>query len=131
MILYDKPHIKALVLQKKFKNLQIVPIKYLQTPLGGTMAQALLKNDFTFTGSNTLNLVETVKNYISKNDCPTMSMDISTLNIIDASKIAIICSTYHWAKYPQGEISWKIGSHEIQDIIKPLNLGNIRLVSAQ
>lgn len=75
-------------------------------------------------------MVEEIKNYIKQNDCPNLSMDISHLNIIDASKIAVLCSTYHWAKYPNGKISWKIPSKEIKDLINPLNLGNIRLVSA-
>ena len=97
------------------------------------MSKAVSKDDFTFSncGNDTVNIEESVKKYISKNECPTLSMDVSTLNIIDASKVAIICSTYHWAKYPHGEISWKIGSREVQDIIKPLNLGNIKLVNVR
>lgn len=79
--------------------------------------------------NNTINLVNSIKNYIHEHDCPNLSMDISYLNIIDASKVTILCSTYHWAKYPNGEISWKISSNEIKEIIKPLNLGNIRLIT--
>lgn len=79
---------------------------------------------------DTTSLVESIKNYISTYDCPSLSMDISHLNIIDASKVTILCSTYHWAKYPDGEISWKINSPEIKEIIKPLNLGNIRFINA-
>ena len=81
--------------------------------------------------NNSINLVESIKNYISKNDCPNLSMDISHLNIIDASKVTILCSTYHWAKYPNGKISWKIGYKEIKELISPLNLGNIKLITAQ
>lgn len=96
------------------------------------MAQAILK-DFIIneSGSNTLDLVQEIKEYIYKNDCPKLSMDVSHLNIIDASKVTIICSTYHWAKYPNGEISWKINSPEIKEFVKPLNLGNIRLITPQ
>lgn len=81
--------------------------------------------------NNLVEIVESVKSYILKNDCPTMSMDISKLNILDASKITILCSTYHWAKYPNGRISWKINSDEIKNLVKPLNLGNIRLINVQ
>jgi len=93
----------------------------------------LKKNKFKLPafGSNTINLVESIKKYIYENDCPTLSMDISHLNIIDASKVTILCSTYHWAKYPNGKINWKISSDEIKDLISPLNLGNINLVSAR
>lgn len=96
------------------------------------MVQAILK-DFIFSGTenNTTKLVEDIKNYILEHDCPNLSMDVSKLNIIDASKVTIVCSTYHWAKYPKGKISWKINSNEIKELIKPLNLGNIRLINAQ
>lgn len=97
------------------------------------MQQTILKEEFTFKefGTNTINLVESIKKYINEHDCPTLSMDISRLNIIDASKVTILCSTYHWAKYPNGEISWKIGTPEIKELVNPLNLGNIRLITAQ
>lgn len=96
------------------------------------MAQAILKKDF-FTNensSNTIDIVEKVKNYIQKNDCPDLSMDISHLNIIDASKVSIICSTYHWAKYPNGKINWLINSSEVNDLVSPSNLGNINFTTA-
>ncbi len=76
-----------------------------------------------------VNIVASIKNYIEKHDCPYLSMDISNLNIIDASKVTILCSTYHWAKYPEGKISWKIASKEVKELINPLNLGNISLIS--
>ena len=80
---------------------------------------------------DTARFVESMKKYISENDCPTLSMDVSHMNIIDASKVTILCSTYHWSKYPNGKINWKIASPEIREIIKPLNLGNINLITAQ
>lgn len=97
------------------------------------MQQTILRKEITFKefGNNTINIVESIKNYINNHDCPTLSMDISKLNIIDASKVTILCSTYHWAKYPNGEISWKIASDEIKELINPLSLGNIKLISAQ
>lgn len=97
------------------------------------MAQAVLKDDFILpeTEVDTIELVKSIKDFIYKNDCPKLSMDISKLNIMEASKVTIICSTYHWAKYPNGEISWKTSSPEINELIKPLNLGNIRFISDQ
>lgn len=97
------------------------------------MIQAVLKEDFTFSeeSNNAVNLVESIKNYINDHDCPTLSMDISRLNIIDASKVTILCSTYHWAKYPNGQISWKISSDEVKELVNPLNLGNIRLITVR
>lgn len=97
------------------------------------MAKSLLKDDFIFPEitDDSVNLVESIKNYIHDHDCPDLSMDISHLNIIDASKVTILCSTYHWTKYPDGEISWLINSPEIKELVKPLNLGNIRLITVQ
>lgn len=97
------------------------------------MTQTVLEKDFSVTqaGDDMIDLVESIKNYIHENDCPNLSMDVSHLNIIDASKVTILCSTYHWAKYPNGEISWKISSDEIKDLVNPLNLGNIRLINVQ
>lgn len=98
------------------------------------MAQALLKPDkfkFLDYGKDIINLVETIKNYINDHDCPKLAMDISHLNIIEASKVTVLCSTHHWAKYPEGKISWKINSPEINELIEPLNLGNISLISSQ
>lgn len=90
--------------------------------------EALTPSDFN--RNNVFNLVESIKNYIFENDCPNLSLDVSHLNIIDASKVTILCSTYHYAKYPHGEISWLINSSEVQSLIKPMNLGNVRLILA-
>lgn len=97
------------------------------------MAQTIFKKSFKVTkpANNTIKLVESIKDYIHENDCPNLSMDISHLNIIDASKVTILCSTYHWAKYPNGEISWKIASDEVKELVNPLDLGNIKLITVR
>lgn len=97
------------------------------------MINNVSKEVLTITKNNedAIDLVESIKSYISEHDCPNLSMDISHLNILDASKVTVLCSTYHWAKYPEGKISWKINSPEIKDLIQPLSLGNIRLINSQ
>ncbi|MEI8378213.1 MAG: hypothetical protein WCF95_06710 [bacterium] len=80
--------------------------------------------------NSTNSIVELTKKYIFENDCPQLSMDVSDFNIIDASKVIILCSTYHYAKYPHGEIAWVINSSEVKNLVKSLNLGNIRLITA-
>ena len=95
------------------------------------MTQVILeKANILGRNKDVLELAESIKDYIKDNDCPALSMDISHLNLMDASKVTVVCSTYHWAKYHNGEISWKINSPAIKDLIKPLNLGNIRLINA-
>ena len=81
------------------------------------------------TKDNPIELVENIKKYIKKNNCPDLSVDISHLNVIDASKVTVLCSTYHWAKYPNGKINWKISSKDLGKLITPLNLGNINLIT--
>ncbi|MDD3437269.1 MAG: hypothetical protein PHC64_08975 [Candidatus Gastranaerophilales bacterium] len=95
------------------------------------MAQTVLINDFVISDKNnkSTNLVESIKKYISEHDCPVLSMDISNLNILEASKVTILCSTYHWSKYPNGEINWKINSNEVRELVNPLNLGNIKMIT--
>lgn len=97
------------------------------------MAQSILREDARFSDyeSNALNIVESINNYIRDNECPNLSMDISHLNVIDASKVTLLCSTFHWSKYPEGNISWKISSREINDLVNPLSLGNIKLINVQ
>jgi anti-anti-sigma regulatory factor len=73
-------------------------------------------------------LIESVKDYIIKNDCNFMSVDISNLHLMDAMKATVICSTYHFAKYPTGKISWISTNKELKNIIKPLNLGNTEII---
>lgn len=96
------------------------------------MINTVMKEDFILDNAtkNPVELVESIKNYIYENDCPRLTMDISHLNLMDASKVTVLCSTYHWAKYPNGQISWKISAPEIKELVKPLNLGNIRLITA-
>lgn len=91
------------------------------------MAEAMLSQYH----ENTFNLVNKFKQYINDNDCPDLSMDISHLNVLEASKVAILCSTFHWAKYPEGKLNCIINSEEVNDIVKPLDLGNIRLITPQ
>lgn len=97
------------------------------------MAQSILRADTRFGDyeSNALNIVESINNYIRDNECPNLSMDISYLNVIDASKVTLLCSTFHWSKYPEGNISWKISSSDVKDLVNPLSLGNIRLINCQ
>lgn len=94
------------------------------------MAQAVINSNIKLDKrENAIDLVKSITDYIFKNDCPNLSMDITNLNIIDASKVTVLCSTYHWAKYPNGKINWKTNSPELKDLIHPLNLGNINFIN--
>ena len=77
--------------------------------------------------SKTEEMVNDIRQYIEQNDCPNLSLDISNLNLIDASKATILCSTYHWAKYPKGKINLFTSTPEVKNIVNSLNLGNVIL----
>jgi anti-anti-sigma regulatory factor len=61
--------------------------------------------------------LEELNIYINKNDCSYMSVDISGLNILDASTVATLGSTMHYIKYPEGKINWIVNSSKVKDII--------------
>ena len=58
-----------------------------------------------------------------------MTIDISMLNIIDATKIATLASTYHFLKFEEGSINWLVNSKDVEKMLKPLNLGNSKFTS--
>ena len=62
------------------------------------------------------------KDYISRNDCRYLSIDISGLNMIDALKVCVLSSTFHFAKYPDGKIKWFVRDEKIKNQIELLRL---------
>ena len=71
--------------------------------------------------------VNEAKDYIANNDCPFLSIDISGLNVIDALKVCVLASTYHFAKYCYGRIRWFVKDRKIKDQIEMLKLDNIEI----
>ena len=64
------------------------------------------------------------KDYISRNECRHLSIDISALNMIDALKVCVLSSTFHFAKYPDGKIRWFVRDENIKNQIELLSLDN-------
>lgn len=83
------------------------------------------KIDFNFLNSG--EVVETIKNFINKNKCSEFEADISLLNLIDASKTVILCSAYHFSKYPEGHICWELRDRQTIKLIAPMKLKNMEL----
>lgn len=71
-----------------------------------------------------LKAVEYINSYIDKHCCEQLSIDISSMNIIDACYVSTVCGTKHFTKYPAGRITWKISSDLIREFNKDLELGN-------
>lgn len=75
---------------------------------------------------NTKDTLKKIKCSINKSKVSNMEFDISNLNIIDATKVATLASTYHYLKFNDGYINWIVNSKEVEKMLRPLNLGNSR-----
>lgn len=71
--------------------------------------------------------INEAKDYITKNDCPFLNIDIAGLNLIDALKVCVLASTYHYAKYCKGNIKWIVKDQQIKEQISLLKLDNIEI----
>jgi len=74
------------------------------------------------------NMVSRVKTFIRRNSCKEMEADISLLNLVDASKTALLCSAYHFAKYPDGRLKWEVADESTRQIINTMKLKNMELI---
>ncbi len=77
--------------------------------------------------SDVFEAINEAKDYIAHNDCPFLSIDISGLNVIDALKVCVLASTYHFAKYCKGRIKWFVKDRKIKDQIELLKLDNVEI----
>lgn len=73
---------------------------------------------------NIFEIIDDIKHFILTEECPFLIIDIAKLNMIDAAKTGILCSTFHFAKYPDGNITWEVSDLETQRTIKFLKLRN-------
>ncbi len=72
-------------------------------------------------------IIEKAENFLRKTNCQKVSIDISNLNLIDACKVALICSTKFFTKYPNKKISWSVKDEETKRNISNLMLRNMEL----
>lgn len=68
--------------------------------------------------------VNEAKDYITRNECKNLSIDASGLNMIDALKVCVLASTFHFAKYCDGKIKWFVRDNNIKEQIELLRLDN-------
>lgn len=95
------------------------------------MLNSTTKQNYTNTTKKTTeDVLSTIKKDIRKCKSQNMTVDISMLNLFDASKIVSMASTYHFLKFTQGSINWIVKSKEVEKMLKPLNLGNSKFTFA-
>ena len=69
-----------------------------------------------------------IKKYINNFDCPEMTLDLSRLNILDAAKVMMLSSAYHYKKYPAGKLKCKVQSQEIKGLVSAYMTKNLEVV---
>lgn len=67
-------------------------------------------------------IIDGLNNHISRHDCEKLSIDISILNLLDATKVGAICSTHHFSKYPFGSLEWIVKDVETKNTLKMLSM---------
>ena len=72
--------------------------------------------------ANVDEIINRLNTHISKNDCEKLSIDISILNMLDATKVGAVCSTHHFTKYPFGSIEWIVKDIETKNTLKILSM---------
>ena len=83
-----------------------------------------LKETLVLNSVSPAEAVDCIDSYIKKNHCEYMSVDLSSMNVLDACYVTTLCSTKHYIKYPNGKIEWKVSSSAIKEFNKDLELGN-------
>lgn len=71
-------------------------------------------------------IICTLNEYILNQDCEQLKIDISALNIIDAMKLGVMCSTSHFTKYPFGSVEWIVKDIETKNLLKKLSLKTVK-----
>lgn len=69
-------------------------------------------------------IVETIKEYITNSEGESLTVDISRMNLLDACRISVMCSTEHYLKHPEGQINWVVASSSVEKMVSAMGLGN-------
>lgn len=69
-----------------------------------------------------------LKEHINSSNGANITVDISNLNILDASKIAVMGSTAHYLKHPDGKINWIVNSKKVKEYTTSMSLGNSQFI---
>ena len=74
--------------------------------------------------------IDEAKHFISHNHCPFLNVDISGLNLIDAIKVCVLSTTFHYTKYCNGKIKWLVKDTTIKEqieLLKPVSYTHLTL----
>ena len=92
------------------------------------MVQNMTKSKFLdLNCGNCEQILDKVQKYINNFDCPEMALDLSRLNILDATKVMVLSSTYHYKKYPQGKVKCRVQSESIKGLVSTFVTDNLEV----
>ncbi|MDR1169119.1 MAG: hypothetical protein LBK53_09585 [Heliobacteriaceae bacterium] len=74
------------------------------------------------------NALDKFKRYINRYNCPEVTLDLSCLNIIDAAKVMVLSSTYHYQKYPKGKLKCHVPSIDVKNFVSNFSVKNLELI---
>ncbi len=94
------------------------------------MVQNITKSRFLdLNCGNSEQILDSVRNYINKFDCPEIAIDLSRLNILDAAKVMVLSSAYHYKKYPEGKIKCRVQSDNVKGLVSAFVTDNLEVVN--
>lgn len=82
----------------------------------------------SFDKNNSAEILERVEKYIEESDCKEMGLDITSLNIFDASRVILVSSAMHYNKYPDGKLKCKVHTEGIKNLISGYTTANLEIV---
>ena len=88
-----------------------------------------VQNNFLTISANNVKseeIVNALNKYITRQDCERMYVDISAINMLEATKIGALCSAKHFSKYPSGELKWIVKDKETCSLLEPLTLKTVK-----
>ncbi len=87
-----------------------------------------LKNKYlSFNFTDSQKIMADVKDYIRKSECQELTIDLKSINVMDAAKIIVTTSAYHNKKYPQGKLICKTQS-AIKSLISKTSTRNLEFI---
>lgn len=93
------------------------------------MAQNITKSKFLdLNCGNSQQILENIQKYINKFDCPEMILDLSKLNILDAAKVMVLSSAYHYKKYPEGKLKCRVRSDSVKNFVSGFAAVNLEVL---
>lgn len=75
---------------------------------------------------NVEEIINAINEYIEVQDCEKLSIDVSSLSLVDCLKAGTLCSTSHFIKYPFGAIEWIVKDIEAKNLLKTLSLRTVK-----